>query len=170
MKLYSISGKKSTSLLDNICRFLSHQFVTLYLKSISKAKIVKFFCPRMSEHMIYIKNVTNVIKTLHQNVTNMTDIASKEIPTMEFYTIDKYLKLFVMLSIICVLLNTEFITLQWIFTWSHFGAVTIFVRSHKRDQSLHGLSSWPWWRIYLFKDLYVLTSTRSTIINQETCW
>ena len=106
---FLISEKKSASLLDHISRFLSHQFVTWYLRSISKTKIFKFFCPCMSEHMIYIKNVTNVTKTLHQNVTNVTrqNIASKEIPTIEFHT--KYMKLFVnMLSIICVLLNTKF--------------------------------------------------------------
>ena len=70
VKLLLISGKKSASLLDHISRFLSHQFVTWYLRSISKTKIVKLFCPCMSEHMIYIKNVTNVTQTLHQNVTN----------------------------------------------------------------------------------------------------
>ena len=38
--------------------------------------------------MIYIKNVTNVTQTLHQNVTNMTkqNKASKEILTIEFHT------------------------------------------------------------------------------------
>ena len=79
-------GKKSASLLDHISRFLSHQFVTWYLRSISKTKIVKFFCPCMSEHIIYIKNVTNVTQTSHQNVTNVTkqNIASKEILTIEF--------------------------------------------------------------------------------------
>ena len=101
--------EKSASLLDHISRFLSHQFVTWYLRSISKTKIVKLFCPCMSEHMIYIKNVTNVTHTLHQNVTNVTkqNIASKEILTIEFHT--KYMNLFVnMLSVICVLLNTKF--------------------------------------------------------------
>ena len=101
--------EKSASLLDHISRFLSHQFVTWYLRSISKTEIVKLFCPCMSEHMIYIKNVTNVTQTLHQNVTNVTkqNIASKEILTIEFHT--KYMKLFVnMLSVICVLLNTKF--------------------------------------------------------------
>ena len=46
----------------------------------------------MSEHMIYVKNVTNVTQTLHQNVTNVTkqNIASKEILTIEFHT--KYMK------------------------------------------------------------------------------
>ena len=109
VKLLLISGKKSPSLLDHISRFLSHQFVTWYLRSISKTKIVKLFCPCMSEHMIYIKNVTNVTWTLHQNVTNVTkqNIASKEILMIEFHT--KYMKLFVnMLSVICVLLNTKF--------------------------------------------------------------
>ena len=65
------------------------------------------------------QNVTNVIQTLHQNVTNLTqtlhqnvtketeqNIASKEIPTIEFHT--KHMKLFVnILSIISVLLNTK---------------------------------------------------------------
>ena len=79
VKLLLISGKKSPPLLDHISRFLSHKFVTWYLRSISKTKIVKLFCPCMSEHMIYIKNVTNVTQTLHQNVTNVTkqNIASK---------------------------------------------------------------------------------------------
>ena len=95
--------------LPRLSRFSSHQFVTWYLRSISKTKIVKLFCLCMSEHMIYIKNVTNMTQTLHQNVTNVTkqNIASKEILTMEFHT--KYMKLFVnMLSVICVLLNTKF--------------------------------------------------------------
>ena len=63
----------------------------------------------MSEHMLYIKNVAIVAQTPHQNITNVTkqNIASKEIPMMEFHT--KYVKLFVnMLSIIIVLLNTKF--------------------------------------------------------------
>ena len=109
VKLLLISEKKSASLLDHISRFLSHQFVTWYLRSISKTKIVKLFCPCMSKHMIYIKKVTNVTQTLHQNVTNVTkqNIASKEILTIEFHT--KYMKLFVnMVSVICVLLNTKF--------------------------------------------------------------
>ena len=55
VKLLLISGKKSASLLDHISRFLSHQFVTWYLRSISKTKTVKLCCPCMSEHMIYIK-------------------------------------------------------------------------------------------------------------------
>ena len=88
VKLLLISGKKSASLLDHISRFLSHQFVTWYVRSISKTKIVKLFCPCMNEHMIYIKNVTNVTQTLQQNVTNVTkqNIASKEILTIEFHT------------------------------------------------------------------------------------
>ena len=48
----------------------------------------------MSEHMIYIKNVTNVTQMLHQNVTNVTkQNIAKEILTIEFHT--KYMKLFV---------------------------------------------------------------------------
>ena len=75
-----------------LSRFLSHQFVTWYLRSISKTKIAKLFCPCMSEHMIFIKNVTNVTQAvpwLHQNVTNVTkqNIASKEILMIEFHEI-----------------------------------------------------------------------------------
>ena len=135
--------------MDHISRFLSHQFVTWYLRSISKTKIVKLFCPCMSEHMIYFKNVTNVTQTLHQNVTNETkqNIASKEILTIEFPT--RYMKLFVnMLSVICVLLNTKFHnTSENFLLWSHFEQDHSFLQSHKRDQSLHGLYSWPWRRI-----------------------
>ena len=82
-----IQGKNKLH-LDHISKFLSHQFVTWYLKSISIRKIVKLFYPCMSEHMIYIKNITNVTQTLHQNVTNVTkqNIASKEMPTTEFHT------------------------------------------------------------------------------------
>ena len=49
----------------------------------------------MSKHMIYIKNVTNVTQTLHQNVTNVTkqNIASKKNPDDRIHT--KYTKLFV---------------------------------------------------------------------------
>ena len=88
VKLLLISGEKSASLLDHISRFLSQQFVTWYLRSFSKTKIVKLFCPCMSEHMIFIKNVTNVTQALHQNVTNVTkqNITSKEILTIEFHT------------------------------------------------------------------------------------
>ena len=123
VKLLLISGKKSASLLDHISRFLSHQFVTWYLRSISKAKIVKLFCPCMSEHMIYIKNVTNVTQTLHQNITNVTkqNIASKEILTIEFHT--KYMKLFVICcpsSVYCSIQNS--ITHQRIFTLKSFWA------------------------------------------------
>ena len=110
VKLFLISGKKSASLLDHISRFLSHQIVTWYLRSIYETKIVKFFCSCMSEHLIYVTNVTNVTRTLHQNVTNMTEqnIASKEIPMREFHT--KYMELFVnMLSIICASLNKKFL-------------------------------------------------------------
>ena len=101
--------EKTASLLDHIGRFLSHQFVTWNLRSIFQTKIVKFCCPCISEHMIYIQNVPNVTETLHQNVTNVTkqNFASYEIPTIEFHK--KYMELFVnMLSIICVLLNTKF--------------------------------------------------------------
>ena len=42
VKLLLISGKKSPSLLDHISRFVSHQFVTWYLRSISKTKLWSF--------------------------------------------------------------------------------------------------------------------------------
>ena len=122
----------------------------------------------MIEDMIYIKNVTNVTQMLHQNVTNVTKqkIASKEIPSIEFHI--KYMKLFVnMLSIICVLLNAKFhnpsvnfyfevilvqdpvsceVTNMTIITW------TLFLTTTKN---------------VIFKDLYVLTPARSTIINKK---
>ena len=109
MKLLLISGKISASLFDHISRFLSHQFVTWYLRSISETKIVKLLCPCMSEqHDLYQKchkRDPNVTPKCH-NVTKQ-NIASKEILTIEFHT--KYMKLFVnMLSVICVLLNTKF--------------------------------------------------------------
>ena len=87
--------------ISNWFLVLSHQFVTWYLRSTSKTKLVKLFCPCMSEHMIYIKNVTNVTQTLHQNVP-------KTWPNkIGFHT--NYMKLFVnMLSVICVLFNTKF--------------------------------------------------------------
>ena len=146
---------------------LSHQFVTWYLRSISKTKIVKLFCPCMSEHMIYIKNVTNVTQTLHQNVAKVTkqNIASKEILMIEFHT--KYMKLFVnMLSIICVLLNTKFHNTSENIYFEVIWSRTIVAKSQ----------TWPivTWTLILtltknliFKDLYVLTRTGSTIINQK---
>ena len=150
--------------LDHISRFLSHQFVTWYLRSISKTKIVKFFCPCMSEHMIYIKNVTNVTQTLHQNVTNVTkqNIASKEILTIEFHT--KYMKLFVnMLSIICVLLNTKFHYTSENFYFEVIWSRTIV--SCKVTNVTNRYMDFTW--NLIFKDLYVLTRTGSTIINQK---
>ena len=109
MKLLLISGKKSASLLDHISRFLSHQFVTWYLRSISKTKIVKLFCPCMSEHMIYYqkchKRDPNVTPKCHKR--DQTKFCIKRNPDKEFHT--KYMKLFVnMLFVICVLLNTKF--------------------------------------------------------------
>ena len=122
----------------------------------------------MSEHMIYIKNVTNVTPRLHQNVANVTkqNIASKEILTIEFHT--KYMKLFVnMLSIIYVLLNTKFHN-----TSENFYFEVIWSRTIVSCQ----VTTWPivTWTLFLtltkkliFKDLYVLTRTGSTIINQK---
>ena len=122
----------------------------------------------MSEHMIYIKNVTNVTQTLHQNVTNVTkqNIASKEILTIEFHT--KYMKLFVnLLSIICVLLTTKFHN-----TSENFYFEVILSKTIVSSKS----QTWPivTWTLFLtltknliFKDLYVLTRTGCTIINQK---
>ena len=168
VKLLLISGKKSASLLDHISRFLSHQFVTWYLRSISKTKIVKLFCPCMSEHMIYIKNVTNVTQTLHQNVTNVTkqNIASKEILTIEFHT--KYMKLFVnMLSVICILLNTKFHN-----TSENFYFEVILSRTIVSCKVTNVTNRYMDFILDLdeeliFKDLYVLTRTGCTIINQK---
>ena len=148
VKLLLISGKKSPSLLYHISRFLSHQFVTWYLRSISKTKIVKLFCPCMSEHMIYIKNVTNVTQTLHQNVANVTkqNIASKEILMIEFHM--KYMKLFVYVDRhLCIAQYKIPLHIREYLLWSHLEQDHSFVQSHKRDQSLHGLQSWPWRRI-----------------------
>ena len=157
-----IQGKKSASLLDHISRFLSHPFVTWFLRSISSTKIVKFFCPCMSEHVICIKNVTNVTKTLHQNVTNVTkhNKASTEIPTIEFHK--KYMKLFVnMLSIICVLLNTKFHN-----TSENFYFEVISVQELVSCEVTNVTNRYMDFILNLiFKDLYVLTPTGSTIIN-----
>ena len=51
--LISLEKKKTASSLDNISSFLSNHFVTWYLRSISKTKIVKFFCPCLSDQTIY---------------------------------------------------------------------------------------------------------------------
>ena len=72
VKLLLISGKKSPSLLDHISRFLSNQFVTWYLRSISKTKIVKLFCPCMSEHMIY--TISKMSQTWPKRYTKMSQM------------------------------------------------------------------------------------------------
>ena len=157
VKLLLISGKKSPSLLDHISRFLSHQFVTWYLRCISKTKIVKLFCPCMSEHMIYIKNVTNVTQMLHQNVTNVTkqNIASKEILTIEFYT--KYMKLFVnMLSVI------ENIYFEVIWSRTIVSCKVTNMTNRYMDFNLDLDEEFNFQR-----PVYVLTWTGSTIINQK---
>ena len=41
------------------------------------------------------------------------------------------------------------------------------MQSHKRDQSLHGLLFLTLTKNLIFKDLYVLTRTGCTIINQK---
>ena len=164
MKLLLISGKKSASLLDHISRFLSHQFVTWYLRSISKTKIVKLFSPCMNEHMVYIKNVTNVTQTLHQNVTNVTkqNIAPKEILTIKFHT--KYMKLFVsMLSVTCVFLNTKFHN-----TSENFYFEVILSRTIVSCKVTNVTNRYMDFIIdpdieFIFKDLYVLTRTGCTI-------
>ena len=121
----------------------------------------------MSEHMIYIKHVTNVTQTLHQNVTNVTkqNIASKEILTIEFHT--KYMKLFVnMLSVICVLLNTKFHNTSENFYFEVILSRTIVsckvtnVTNRCMDLFLTLTKN------LIFKDLFVLTRTGCSIINQ----
>ena len=109
VKLLLTSGQKNSFFIGPRKQVFKSSVCYLVLEKYFQNKIVKLFCPCMSEHMIYIKNVTNVTQTLHQNVANVTkqNIASKEILTIEFHT--RYMKLFVnMLSIICVLLNTKF--------------------------------------------------------------
>ena len=97
-------------------------------------------------------------------------IASKDIGTIEFHI--KYMKLFVnMLFIICacVLLNTKFrntsenIYLEVI--WSR--TIASFVQSHNHDQLFTWTLFLTFMKNLIFKDLYVLTPTGSTIINQK---
>ena len=38
-----------------------------------------FFCLCMSEHTIYLENVTNVTKKLHQNVTMLPNVTKENI-------------------------------------------------------------------------------------------
>ena len=122
----------------------------------------------MSEHMIYIKNVTNVTQTLHQNVTNVTkqNIASKEILTIEFHT--KYMKLFVnMLSVICVLLNTEFHNISENFYFEVILGRTIVSCKVTNVTNCYMDFILDLDKDLIFKDLYVLTRTGYTIINQK---
>ena len=67
---------------------------------------MNFFCPCMSEHMIYSTNVTNVTKTLHQNVTYVTkqNIAPKEFLMREFHT--KYMDLISIIFRICIIFSS----------------------------------------------------------------
>ena len=97
-------------------------------------------------------------QTLHQNVTNVTkqNIASKEILMIEFHT--KYMKLFVnMLSVICVLPNTKFHN-----TSENFYFEVILSRTIVSCKVTNVTN-----RFLIFKDLYVLTRTGCTIINQK---
>ena len=119
----------------------------------------------MSEHMIHTKNVTNVTQSLHQNITNVTkqNIASKEIPTIEFEIV-----IVDMLSIICVLLDTKFHN-----TLEKFYFKVILQRDQASCEvtnvtTCYGLSLFlTLAKNLIYKDLYVLTSTGSTIINQK---
>ena len=129
---------------------------------------MKLFCPCMSDHMIYIKNVTNVTQTLHQNVTNVTkqNIASKEILTIKFHT--KYMKLFVnMLSVICVLLNSKFHNTSENFYFEVILSRTIvsFKVTSVTNRYMDFILDLE--EEFNFKDLYVLTRTGCTIINQK---
>ena len=130
---------------------------------------MKLFCPCMSEHMIYIK-MSKTCLMLHQNVTNVTkqNIASKEILKIEFHT--KYMKLFVnMLSDICVLLNTKFHN-----TSENFYFEVILSRTIVSCKVTNVTNRYMVRTLFLtltknliFKDLYVLTRTGCTIINQK---
>ena len=164
-------GKKSASLLDHISRFLSHQFVTWYLRSISKTKIVKLFCPCMSEHMIFIKNVTNVTQALHQNVANVTkqNIASKEILMIEFHT--KYMKLLVnMLSVICVLLNTKFYNTSENFYFEVIWSRTIVSCKVTNVTNRHMDFILDLDEEFYFQRPVCLDSNRKHYYQSKTCW
>ena len=89
------SGKKSDSLFSGPHKQVFKSSVCYLVLAKFLPKKIVIFCPGMSEHLMYVKNVTNLTKTLHQNVTNVTkqNVAPKEIPTIEFHT--KYVKLFV---------------------------------------------------------------------------
>ena len=94
----------------------------------------------MSEHMVHIKNVTNVTQRYTKINVNVTkqNIASIEIPATEFQT--KCMKLFInMLSITYSVLKS--ITHQRISTSKSFGAGPSLVLSQKLDKSLHELYS-----------------------------
>ena len=128
---------------------LKSSICLLVLEKYFQNKNCEVFLSCMSEHMIYIKNVTNMTKTLHQNVTNVTkqNIASKEIPTIEFQT--KCVKLFVnMLPIICVLLNKKIHKIS-----GNFDFEVILVQKPVLCEVTNvtnrcmGLYYWPWRRI-----------------------
>ena len=114
VNLFWFQGKNQLLfLLDCISRFLNHRFVTWYMKSKSKTKIVEFFLSvREWAHGLNRKchkRDKNVISKCHKrDRTKCRTIASKEIQTIEFHT--NCMKFFVnMLSIniICVLLDTK---------------------------------------------------------------
>ena len=119
--------------------------------------------------MIYIKNVTKVTKTLHQNVTNVTkqNTASKEIPTIEFHT--KYMKLFVNIMLSCVLLNSKFHN-----TPEKFNFEVILVQEPVSCEVTNVTNRYMALILdpdeeFKFQRQYVLSSTGSTIINQKNC-
>ena len=105
-----------------------------------------------------------------QNVTNVTkqNIASKEILTIEFHT--KNMKLFVnMLSIISILLNTKLHNTSENFYFEVIWTKTI-VSCKVTNVTNRYMDFWKFWTLtknLIFKDLYVLTRTGSTIINQK---
>ena len=92
--------EKSISLLDQISRILYHQFVTWYLRIISRRKLWNFSV-RAWVSTWFISKMPQMLPKCYTKVSQMWSnkkLTSKEIPTIEKY----------MLSIICVLLNTKF--------------------------------------------------------------
>ena len=108
------------------------------------ATIVVFLCLCMSEHTIYLKNVTNVTKKLHQNVTNSTKryqtkhcIKRNRLDWILCYCRKLFLNI---LSIICVKLNTKILNMPQNFYFEIIWSKTQFcATSHnvtKRYMSL----------------------------------
>ena len=122
--------EKLASLLDHINRILSHKFVTWHLRNISRTKIVKFFWPCMSEHMIYIRNLTNVT----ERYTKMSQMwTNKILHHDDKISYKAYEIVFNMFSIIRVLHNTEFYNAS-----EPFKSEIFLFFCHKRDPGMGG--------------------------------